>query len=62
METAKVEVQQPFARVEELRTKTARLEELNALLNMDKKEPEIIDAEPDEMTQQPSRPSPKMER
>ncbi|MDD4510631.1 MAG: SNF2-related protein, partial [Oscillospiraceae bacterium] len=37
METAKFEVQQPFAREEELKAKTARLEELNALLNMDNK-------------------------
>ena len=55
METAKVEVKQPFAREEELRTKTARLEELNALLNMDKKEPEIIDAEPDDTVRPTSR-------
>ena len=39
MGTAKAEVLQPFAREEELKTKTARLEELNALLNMDNKEP-----------------------
>ena len=39
METAKAEVLQPFAREEELKAKTARLEELNALLNMDNKEP-----------------------
>ena len=62
METAKLEVQQPFAREEELRTKTARLEELNALLNMDKKEPEIVDAEPDDTVRPPSRPSQQMER
>ena len=62
METAKVEVQQPFAREEELRTKTARLEELNALLNMDKKEPEIVDAEPDDTVRPPLRPSQQMER
>ena len=40
IETAKVEVQKPFPREEELKAKTARLEELNALLNMDNKEPE----------------------
>jgi len=39
LETAKIEVQQPFPRDEELKTKTARLEELNALLNMDNKAP-----------------------
>ena len=57
-----MEVQQPFAREEELRTKSARLEELNALLNMDKKEPEIMDTEPDETVRPPSRPSQQMER
>lgn len=40
LETAKTEVQKPFPREEELKAKTARLEELNALLNMDNKEPE----------------------
>lgn len=39
METAKTEVERPFAREDELRQKTARLEELNALLNMDNKGP-----------------------
>lgn len=37
LETAKVEVERPFPREDELRQKTARLEELNALLNMDEK-------------------------
>ena len=37
-------------------------EELNALLNMDKKESEIIDAEPDDTVRPPSRPSQQMER
>lgn len=40
LETAKIEVQKPFPREEELKAKTARQEELNALLNMDNKEPE----------------------
>ena len=40
LETARVEVQKPFPREEELKTKTSRLEELNALLNMDNKAPE----------------------
>ncbi|MCD8151266.1 MAG: SNF2-related protein, partial [Clostridiales bacterium] len=35
MESAKEEVQRPFAQAEELRTKEERLTELNALLNMD---------------------------
>lgn len=41
LETAKAEVQKPFPREVELNTKTARLEELNSLLNLDHKEPEI---------------------
>ena len=47
-ETAKQEIEKPFAKEEELRTKTARLDELNILLNMDKKENEIVGGEPDE--------------
>ena len=62
LETAKVEVQKPFLREEELKTKTARLEELNSLLNLDHKESEIADAEPDEAPRPRERPSAQMER
>ena len=47
-ETAKQEIEKPFAKEEELKVKTARLDELNILLNMDKKENEIVGGEPDE--------------
>lgn len=47
-ETAKTEVEKPFAQDEELKTKLARLDELNILLNMDKTENEIVGGEPDE--------------
>ena len=47
-ETTKQEIEKPFAKEEELRAKTARLDELNILLNMDKKENEIVGGEPDE--------------
>ena len=47
-ETAKQEIEKPFAKEEDLRAKTARLDELNILLNMDKKENEIVGGEPDE--------------
>ena len=47
-ETAKQEIEKPFAKEEEMRAKTARLDELNILLNMDKKENEIVGGEPDE--------------
>ena len=62
LETAKAEVQKPFPREEELTTKTARLEELNTLLNLDHKESEIVDAEPDEDQRPPERRRPQMER
>ena len=47
-ETAKQEIEKPFAKEEEMKAKTARLDELNILLNMDKKENEIVGGEPDE--------------
>ena len=47
-ETAKQEIEKPFAKEEEVRAKTARLDELNILLNMDEKENEIVGGEPDE--------------
>jgi N12 class adenine-specific DNA methylase/adenine-specific DNA methylase len=62
LETAKAEVQKPFPREEELTTKTARLEELNSLLNLDHKEPEIVDTEPDEDQRPPERRRPQLER
>jgi predicted nucleic acid-binding Zn-ribbon protein len=44
-ETAKVEVKKPFAQEKELRTKTARLNELNALLDVDKRDNELVGGE-----------------
>ena len=44
-ETAKVEVQKPFSQEEELQTKTARLNELNALLDVDKRDNELVGGE-----------------
>ena len=48
LETAMKEVQKQFIQEEELKTKLARLDELNILLNMDKTENEIVGGEPDE--------------
>ena len=62
LKTAKVEVEKPFPREEELKTKTARLEELNTLLDLDHKEAEITDAEPDEAPRPRGRPAAQMER
>lgn len=53
-ETAKVDVCKPFNQEEELQTKTARLNELNALLNVDKRENEIVGGEPDEGDEEPT--------
>ena len=52
--TAKIDVQKPFNQEEELQTKTARLNELNALLNVDKRENEIVGGEPDEGEEAPT--------
>ena len=43
--SAKVEVEKPFPQEDELKTKSARLDELNILLNMDKQENEIVDGD-----------------
>lgn len=47
-EAAKVDVEKSFNQEEELQTKTARLNELNALLNIDKRDNEIVSGEPDD--------------
>ena len=46
--SAKVEVEKPFPHEEELTKKTARLAELNSLLDMDKRDNEIVDGGIDE--------------
>lgn len=60
LENAKLEVQKPFPQEEELKSKTARLNELNAMLNLDKRENEIVDGERAE--EEPSRSSDDRER
>ncbi len=61
LENARTELAAPFARETELAEKTARLKELNILLNMDQKDKSLIDDVPDEDT--PERPRSKgMER
>jgi len=45
---AKVEVEKPFPHEEELKTKSERLAELNSLLDMDKKENEIVEEDRDD--------------
>ena len=53
-ETAKVDVERPFPQEEELKAKTDRLNELNAMLNVDKRENEIVGGEPDEGDEEPT--------
>lgn len=53
LETAKVEVEKPFAQEDELKQKNARLNELNALLSVDKHEPEFVGGEPQECESTP---------
>ena len=60
LENAKLEVQKPFPQEEELKSKTTRLNELNAMLNLDKRENEIVDGERAE--EEPSRSSDDRER
>ncbi|MPY19882.1 helicase-related protein [Paenibacillus glucanolyticus] len=62
METAKEEIAAPFKQEEELQTKSARLAELNALLNMDKRENEAVDSVVDEEPELPERKAVNRER
>lgn len=47
-EIAKESLKEPFSHEQELQEKQARLNELNALLNVDKKDNEIMDEEPED--------------
>ena len=62
LEIAKAESIKPFPREQELNEKTERLEELNALLDMDKKEHIMLDTEPDTGDKEPERADRSMER
>lgn len=61
-ETAKVDVERPFPQEGELKAKTDRLNELNALLNVDKRENEIVGGEPDEGEELPEKKPRDLER
>lgn len=60
--SAKVEVEKPFPQEDELKTKSARLDELNILLNMDKQENEIVDGDVGDEAEAPARDGPDLER
>ena len=55
LENARTELATPFAREEELAEKTARLKELNILLNMDERDKTLLDDGPDEGEDVPAR-------
>lgn len=55
LENARTELATPFAREEDLAEKTARLKELNILLNMDEKDKTLMDDGPDEGEEIPER-------
>ena len=63
IENAKAEVEKPFAQEDELRTKSARLAELDAMLNTDKRENDTLDAAPEQEEERTKRRSePEYER
>jgi hypothetical protein len=55
METAKEQIDIPFEKEQELQTKSARLAELNSLLNMNQRENVILDTELDDEAAEPER-------
>lgn len=61
-ETAKVEVQKPFALEDELKEKSERLNALNIELNLDKKDSAVLDAEPEQSDEPPERKCENRER
>ena len=57
LENAKAESLKPFPHEEELKTKSARLAELNTLLDMDKRDNELVDGERVDDAEEPDRSS-----
>ena len=52
---SRAELDKPFAHEEELKTKSARLAELNAMLDMDKQDNEIVDNDREDDIEEPVR-------
>lgn len=61
-EIAKVEVKKPFAKEQDLKEKTDRLNVLNGLLNVDKRDNELADDDPGEVEEAPERKEKDLER
>ncbi len=57
-----LKLQKPFTFEEELKEKSERLNALNIELNLDKKDPAVLDAEPEETEEQPERKCANRER
>ena len=55
MANAKIEVEKPFPQEAELAEKTSRLAEVNIALNLDKREPELMEGVPDEGEMEPQK-------
>ena len=51
---ANVEVDKPFLQDDELKNKSVRLEEINILLNLDQKDNELVNGEPEEVADEPN--------
>lgn len=62
LETAKIEVEKPFAFEDELKEKSERLNALNIELNLDQKDPAVLDAEPEQREEPPERKCASRER
>ena len=62
LETAKEEIKKPFAFEDELKEKSERLNALNIELNLDKKDPAVLDAEPEQSDEPPERKCENRER
>ena len=62
LETAKEEIKKPFAFEDELKEKTERLNALNIELNLDKKDPAVLDAELAQGNEPPERKCENRER
>ena len=62
IENAKEELAKPFDFEDELKEKTERLNALNIELNLDQKDPAVLDAEPEETNELPERKAADRER
>ena len=62
LETAKIEMEKPFAFEDELKEKSERLNALNIELNLDQKDPAVLDAEPEQSEESPERKCASRER